>query len=108
MVIQGNLAVDFMTDAMFNFPALTSADFHYRWKYNTHTRSSTFVYVISHFHPFQTNGSFPFSFPWMERAVHMIDVIYLFFGSTFFRDNPTEMTFSNNMVQYFANFAKTG
>ncbi|KAK3105784.1 hypothetical protein FSP39_005692 [Pinctada imbricata] len=104
IVTQSNLLVDLYTDAFFTFPAHLSADFHYmRSKRN----KSTYVYLMTRVNPIQTILLPGWTYGWMDRASHAMDVVYMFGGRQAF-PNTEDQDFADTLIRYTTNFAKSG
>ena len=101
-VNQSNKVVDFLTDALFTFPAILSADLH-------HGHKVTYEYYMTHVSPLQQYMLPSLTFPWTERATHAEDLFYLFYNElTFYKTNLThEVNLGAEMEMYLTNFAKT-
>ena len=100
---QSNKIMDFLSDAIFTFPSMLSADLH------TGQRS-TYAYYMTHVTDMQKYVLPEYTFPWTNHAVHAIDLWYLFFNEvTFYPTNMTQdITLGTEMQLYWTNFAKTG
>ena len=101
---QSNALVDFLTDSIFTYPSLMSADFHFL---KSNTMSTTYVYFMTRNNPIQTSIFPNWTYDWMTGASHSMDEIYLF-NSSLLTTQPKDYDLANTMMSYWTNFAKTG
>ncbi|KAK3105262.1 hypothetical protein FSP39_021165 [Pinctada imbricata] len=101
---QGNLIVDFLTDFGFTFPALMSADFHYL-RSISRNKSKTFVYHMTRISSIQSIVYPGWTYPWLQRLTHGMDVLFLF-NTSVFAGNQEDLDLARQMLTYWTNFAK--
>ena len=105
---QINAIADIFTDSLFSFPAVESAEYHYR---NKETNASTFVYLMTLVSPLQNIVASAWTPQWAQRATHGMDVLYLFNGWIYGNvslNQSADVSLMKSMRAYWTNFAKTG
>ncbi|KAK3094667.1 hypothetical protein FSP39_004721 [Pinctada imbricata] len=96
-----------LADALLTFPKLFTAEVHQ--SENLYS-DSTYSFYITRFNPVQFSLFPDWSPPWLNRASHGMDFVYLFFAREVFQHlgQYDDIEFGIKIKKYWANFAKYG
>ncbi|KAK3106017.1 hypothetical protein FSP39_011104 [Pinctada imbricata] len=105
VVAQSNAIVDLFSDVTFTMPALMSSDL----RPSGGNAKRTYMFMMPRVNPRQQVLYPSWTYSWTDRAVHAMDLFYLFSPDdllvTFNQTEDIEL--GHKMQQYWSNFAKT-